>query len=185
MKNRYKRRSNRNTPPGGDRSEEGAIMNPSEGKDAGISGLTRIMRLMKANNVARFDATVVIPEGVNGELRLAAKFGTDSFRLCYEEESNGEIRWIDDSLIALRGGRKPLQVLSPGSWKSWAYNETEGRFENMVSSFFSSGQELGTTFLGASSSISTGDKTSVVYEIHLKRWTSDRSLLGSESVPGF
>jgi hypothetical protein len=144
-------------------------MNLSAGKDAGISGITRIMKLMKANDVASFDATVVIPEGVHGELRLTAKFGTDCFRLCYENVSSGEIRWIDDSLTAPRGGRKPLQVLSPGSWKFWAYNETKGRFENMVTSFFSSGQELGTTFLGASSRISTDPKTSVVYEIHLKR----------------
>ncbi len=131
-----------------------------------------------------YAATIVIPEGLTGELLFTSKFGNDSFRFLYTDESAHHIRRLGDSQSSCLAGTRAIYHLTPGIWNFWAYNESRGRFVKVISKFFPSGQKTGTFLLGATSRISAEKKTCIVYEIRIAVQVKKSFVFGSRTLHG-
>jgi hypothetical protein len=124
------------------------------------------MRFLRIDAVENYVTSILIPEGMHGDLQFATKFGTDSIQLCYAEEFSGQFRRIGDT-PSVQERSDAHRFLHSGLWKLYAYNETEGRFENIIAEIVCSDGNSGTILVGATSRGPEKEKTFVAYEIRL------------------
>jgi hypothetical protein len=143
------------------------------------SGEKQFLELERMNDKVMqedYAASIVIPEGLTGELLLSSKFGSDSFRFLYTDESAHHLRRVGDSQASFLAGARAIHHLNSGIWNFWAYNVSRGRFEKIISKYYPSGRKTGTFLLGATTRISAEKKTCVVYEIRLIQQIKDACL---------
>ncbi len=127
-----------------------------------------VTRPQPTETSVRYVASILIPEGMGGNLQISSKIGRDSFRLLYCDENCSRIRRINVSLSALSAGGEPPppHTLTPGIWNFWAFNDTRDRFEKVSTKFCPSSLGTGTFLL----KIGPEDgKESVFYELSLMR----------------
>ena len=124
-------------------------------------------RFREPETVGEYELMIAIPLGMEGELRLSSKHGSDSFRFLYTDIYSSYVRGIGDTPPDSFAGKKPLHLLKSGVWSFSACNETKGRFEKIITKFYPTDQKEGTFLLGATTRISAEEKTCIVYEIRL------------------
>lgn len=124
------------------------------------------MKFLRIDAVENYVTSILIPQGMHGDLQFLTKFGTDFLQLCYAEEFSGQFRRIGHT-SSLQRRSDAQHVLHSGLWKFYAYNETEGRFENIIAEVVCSDGNSGTILVGATSRGPAQEKTLVTYEIRL------------------
>jgi len=114
-------------------------------------------------------STVLIPCGMQGDIRLVTKHGRDTFRLLCTDHYAGHVHRINDSPQGRGADKRPIHIMKAGLWSISAYNDTRGRFEKVMVKSYPSTEKAPTILLGATTRQSAEDKTCVVYEIRLDR----------------
>jgi len=122
------------------------------------------IRFQTTGTVGRSVATIVIPEGMEGKLCFQFKTGHDAFLLAYADgkrDQSGDSPWIaiEKSI--------PIPRLYPGIWKFWAFNESRGWFEDIVTKFIPSTRAVGTIRLKTTPRNISRGVSRISYEIRL------------------
>ncbi|NOY52411.1 MAG: hypothetical protein GXP58_02190 [Deltaproteobacteria bacterium] len=129
-----------------------------------VPSAENFIRFQTTGMVGRSVATLVIPEGMEGNLEYESRVGSDSFLLAYADgrcDQSGETPWI------AMGPNLPVTRLHPGIWKFWIFNESHGWFENVLARFIPSDRSVGTILIKTTPKEGSRIQSRIFYQIHL------------------